>query len=203
MEPFEAYTVYVAMKMHFNGNYDYKKYNGKIRSKQESFRKRSDKYHFIKISKKYNKDEFEKLLIANFIEKPNLWIGDLFDDECIDKYIRMKGRHESITHNFESDCQRLYDYITDNDLNFKDLFDVSDGQHPIILKKFLHGEICIESFLILDHIFGLFRKMDNHLNDTIVWTEIKKKCLKYRVFFDILIESKQKRYVKILKDIFV
>ena len=52
MTPFEVYCEYVSLKNHFTKlDYDYIKYNGKMRLKPTSFQKRKDKLFFEKISK--------------------------------------------------------------------------------------------------------------------------------------------------------
>ena len=56
-EGFDAYKVYLALKQHFTSNYDYFKYNGKVRAGEESFLKRNDRFFFRKLSKKYDKEE--------------------------------------------------------------------------------------------------------------------------------------------------
>ena len=42
-EGINAYKTYLAIKQHFTSNYDYKKYNGKVKATEESFLKRRDR----------------------------------------------------------------------------------------------------------------------------------------------------------------
>jgi len=45
--PYQVYTEYLALKSHFtNKNYDYFKYNKKVRATLTSFNRRKDKYFF-------------------------------------------------------------------------------------------------------------------------------------------------------------
>ena len=54
---YNAYKTYVALKNHFTSDsYDYFKYKGKARVKEETFLKRKDKFFFEKIEKKYQED---------------------------------------------------------------------------------------------------------------------------------------------------
>ena len=49
---YNAYKTYVALKNHFKSDsYDYFKYKGKARVKEETFLKRKDKFFFEKIRK--------------------------------------------------------------------------------------------------------------------------------------------------------
>ena len=52
-EGFDAYKTYLALKRHFTSDYDYFKYNGKVRAGVESFLKRNDKFFFRKLITSY------------------------------------------------------------------------------------------------------------------------------------------------------
>ena len=43
MEAYEAYKIYHALKLHFNSDYDYTKYNGKAKVTVDSYLKRKDR----------------------------------------------------------------------------------------------------------------------------------------------------------------
>ena len=52
MSAYETYSTYLAMQAHFNrGNYDFFKYNGKMKVKEETFFARKDRYFFEKASR--------------------------------------------------------------------------------------------------------------------------------------------------------
>jgi len=207
MSPFETYKMYLAIKMHFKSDsYDYFKYNGAINASKKKFESKNDKYFFTKLSKKFVDDEELKLFLAiNFFEK-DYWIGRLFDDECRDRFIEMKGRHERISHLLEDDLDKLLLYLelkrgTSKILyKFNWLFKVLPNQHPILFEQYLSDDISIETFLILEDIFNFFQKWDEKISDTIIWPEIKGKCLKLRPFFDIL--NNKRNYVNIVHNKF-
>ena len=54
---FEAFAMYHGLKLHFSGNYDYVKYNGKTNVTKDQFTIRKDKFSFYKLSRKYNREE--------------------------------------------------------------------------------------------------------------------------------------------------
>ena len=86
---YETFQLYNALKLHFTGNYDFFKYNGKSNVSVDSFERRKDKYHFYKLSRKYpNKEEMKNFLVANFVENDQMWVGDLLNDGAIDNYRR-------------------------------------------------------------------------------------------------------------------
>jgi len=65
--PFEVYQKYLSLKQHFNRNeYDYFKFNGRVRANESSFDKRKDKYHFIRLSKIYKEDDLTQVSCLKF-----------------------------------------------------------------------------------------------------------------------------------------
>ena len=73
MTDYEAYQNYLAMKLHFGGEYDFHKYNGKVSATLESFEKRKDKFKFVRLSKKLSDPEILDYFLANlFVVKNGL-----------------------------------------------------------------------------------------------------------------------------------
>jgi hypothetical protein len=69
-ESFSAYVKYLAFKRHFTtDSYDYFKYNGKVRASIDSFQSRNDSFFFLKLARK---DDYENIILANMIEKPDI-----------------------------------------------------------------------------------------------------------------------------------
>ena len=109
MNAFEAYQKFLAIKSHFTQkNYDFVKYNGKVRANPHSFEKRSDKFQFEKLAKKFkNKDkELTPFIVANFTRRNISWIGDLTTDEESDRvYEEWKKVQQSLTYTFKEDMR--------------------------------------------------------------------------------------------------
>ena len=78
---FNAYKIYLALKSHFTSDYDYFKYHGKMRVKEESFLKRRDKFFFEKIERRYKK-ELVPFFVSNLIKEDNAWSGSLATDQA-------------------------------------------------------------------------------------------------------------------------
>ena len=58
MNSYEAYTLYLAIKLHFTSdNYDFYRHNAKVNSSFNTFLKRNDRFFFHKLTTKYNKEE--------------------------------------------------------------------------------------------------------------------------------------------------
>ena len=169
------------MKSHFtNRKYDFFKYGGKSRATVSSFNKRKDKYWFEKTSRKYTDDEIINFLLANFVttDNPkNLWIGEIINSGER-TYMDWMRRQQSMTYLFKEQSNQLLDSN-----NLDKLLDCKKG-HPIILKRFLGGDITLETFVIFDIIFEFSKKFDKKLKDP-VWETVSLKIKKYKPFLNI------------------
>ena len=181
------------MKSHFtNRKYDFFKYGGKSRATMASFNKRKDKYWFEKTSRKYSDDQIVDFLLANFVttDNPkNLWIGEIINsgERTYADWIR---RQQSISYLFKEECSKLLE-----EYKLDELFECGKG-HPIILKRFLGGDISLETFVIFDIIFAFSDKFDEKLLDP-VWETVSLKIRKYKPFLNINVFN----FKKILREI--
>ena len=191
--PFETYQHYLSLKNHFtNPKYDFFKYGGKSRATITSFNKRRDKYWFEKTSRKYSDKEVVDFLVSNFAaaDNPqNLWIGEIINSgERI--YSDWKRRKQSSTYLFKEQSNEL---LSNN--NLENIFNCSKG-HPILLKKYLGGEVSLETLVIFEKIFSFKNRFDKKLDDP-VWETVSLKIKKYSPFLNIDVF----KYKNILRDI--
>jgi len=191
--PFETYQHYLSLKNHFtNPKYDFFKYGAKTRASMASFNKRRDKYWFEKTSRKYSNKEIVNFLVSNFVSTDtpqNLWIGEIINSGER-KYADWMKRQQSLTYLFKEQSNEL---LSQNDL--ETLFNCSKG-HPPILKKYLGGEISLETLSIMERIFCFVKKFDKELKDP-VWESVSLKIKKYIPFLNIDVFH----HKKILKEI--
>ena len=191
--PFETYQHYLSLKNHFtNPKYDFFKYGSKTRASMASFNKRKDKYWFEKTSRKYSNKEIVNFLVSNFVSTDNpqnLWIGEIINSGER-KYADWMKRQQSLTYLFKEQSNEL---LSENDL--ESLFDCSRG-HPKILKKFLGGNISLETLTIYEIIFHFSKNFDKKLNDP-VWESVNLKIKKYIPFLNINVFN----HKKIIKEI--
>ena len=193
VSPFETYQHYLSLKNHFtNPKYDFFKYGAKTRASVTSFNKRKDKYWFEKTSRKYNDKEVVDFLVSNFTatDNPqNLWIGEIINSGERN-YAEWMKRQQSLTYLFKEQSNEL---LSENEL--ESLFNCTKG-HPPILKKFLSGNVSLETFVIYDKIFHFSNDFDKKLTDP-VWETVSLKLKKYSPFLNI----DMFHYKKILRDI--
>jgi len=171
-DAFDLYVYYLALKRHFTSNYDFFKYNGKVKANAMSFENRKDKFFFYKLTKYPNPKDH---ILANIIDSPDVWIGDLLEDKAKDIYDQWLKIRESLSYTFRTDLGKL-DYDDPN----KDI--MTSGEHPNLLKLYLQGQFHIESLIILDGLMEIFSYWDKNIQDTIIWPDINSKCMNYKPF---------------------
>ena len=191
--PFETYQHYLSLKNHFtNPKYDFFRYGAKTRATVTSFNKRKDKYWFEKTSRKYSDREVVQFLVSNFISSDNpqnLWIGEIINSGERN-YAEWMKRQQSLSYLFKEQMNTL---LSENEL--ENVFNCSKG-HPVILKKYLAGEVSIENVVICEKIFSFREKFDKKLTDP-VWETVSLKIQKYLPFLNIDVFH----YKKILRKI--
>ena len=176
MQAFDAYCLYLAIKSHFTReDYDYFRYNGKVKASRKSFDARKDKMFFEKLAKFPNPESF---LVANIVQNPKTYIRELSYSEVAQKvYQDWLIRQQSFTYHF-MDVLKAFEPTTP----FETYFIVHENTHPPILALFLRDEISLEDMcaLVLDTGASLY--WDVKLKDDIIWQQTRFKLLKYRPF---------------------
>ena len=99
-------------------------------------------------------------------------------------------RQQSISYLFKEQSSQLLE-----NQNLEKVLECKKG-HPIILKRFLGGDICLETFVIFDIIFAFSEKFDEKLKDP-VWETVSLKIKKYKPFLNINVFQ----FKKILREI--
>ena len=181
------------MKSHFtNSKYDFFKYGGKSRATMSSFNKRKDKYWFEKTSRKYSNEQVLDFLLANFVNADtpqNLWIGEMINSGER-TYAEWMKRKQSMTYIFKEQSEKLL-----SETELEDVFKCSKG-HPLLLRKYLGGEISLETLTILEKVFSFVKDFDKKLSDP-VWETVSLKIKKYIPFININVFQ----YKKILREL--
>jgi hypothetical protein len=174
---YEAFCLYTGLKLHFTSSYDFFKYNGKVRVTIDAFDNRKDKYFFHRLSRKYDKEQLEQFLIANFLHDPGVWIGKLLDEEANTRYVEYQKNIQSLSYIFENECRELFSMLENPNEILK-----TSGEHPVLLKKALRGEVSIQTVFILNSLINFIPKWQEKIQDTVVWPNYDKLLLNYRGF---------------------
>lgn len=187
-EAFELYQYYLAVKRHFTSNYDFFKYNGKVKVSETSFDTRKDKFSFYRLTRQHNAKD---IILANLMVDPNMWIGKLVEPDKITIGKEFTKRKQSMTYSFKNDLSLLDDEYDQNLI-------VVDGQHPKIVSKYLAGQIDISTLIIIEDFSKCFQYWNDNISDPVIWPELNKKCENVKLFF----EYDRKAMRKVLVDRF-
>jgi RNA recognition motif-containing protein len=166
MNGLEAYTSYLAVRNHFKTDYDYFKYNGKIKVNEDKFRTRRDHYQFEKLARIYDREKFIQYLVANFIQDEDYILG-MSQGRAMMNHKKWQKNIESFNYQFKEDIQTLREYHS----QFDSLFITgADGEvHPFAFKLYLREKININTLVVLNKLInysGVWSKQENTmLND--------------------------------------
>jgi hypothetical protein len=188
---FECYRTYLALKNHFGtGNYDYFLYNGKTSARESTFLQRKDRYFFEAMARKRNEQQIKEFFLSNFVVSDNpskLWIRSILKDGE-QNYNSWKKIQANLSYRFSNDIDEILETDLESALTCK------KGSHPLILKRYLSGKICIETMIILNRFLHFQKDYDKVLNDPI-WDSVSTKMNKYAPF----VEVDTDKFIKIVK----
>ena len=195
MMPFDAYRCYLSLKNHFTqDHYDFHKKEGRSRVTKQTFYKRKDRFWFERFARQKNDKEVVDFFVSNFVsttDPAKMYIREMIQTGE-DRYIDWKKRTQSLAYTFKEESEYLF-----KENSMDKVFDCSQG-HPIVLKKFLGGNISLETLVIYDRILGYGKDFDKKLKDP-VWETVSKRVRKYTPFLNIDVF----RYKKILKEVVI
>jgi len=191
MEPIDVYLMYCAMKAHFGkGDYDFVTYKGKTRIKRDTFYKRKDRSFFVKLSRKYKTEqEIQNYFVSNFIKDKKGYIAN-FNDE---NYESWKLKRQGFFDLFEVEMKPLVEA-------FEDLFTVTNGQHPKLMREFLGGRVSLETVIILDELVNFGPDWDKTLEGDIIWNDLNNLIDNYERFLTIDQEQYKIRLLKLIEE---
>ena len=171
---YESYKLYLGIKLHYNSDYDFNKYNGKVSASFESYLKRSDKFQFSKLRKQHG-ENLKDFYIANFMYK-DYWIGDLFGEEAKENYTEWKKYNQSLLYCFEKDIRYLHSLegVLDN------LFSTDSSSHPIIVTSILSNSISFTTGVLLDSLIRWSSSIK--ITEQYVWPELQRRIQKTQGF---------------------
>ena len=189
MEPIDVYLMYCAMKAHFGkGDYDFVTYKGKTRIKRDTFYKRKDRSFFVRVSRKYKTEqEIQNYFVSNFIKDKKGYIANFSNEN----YESWKLKRQGFFDLFDVEMKPLVDA-------FEDLFTVTNGQHPKLMREFLGGRVSLETIIILDELVNFGPDWNKQLEDDIIWIDLRNLMNNYKRFLTI---DQEKYKIILLKTI--
>ena len=195
----DVYKTYLAFKQHFsNPAFDFYKYEGKVRAKEETYQARNDFYFFETLARKYSDQEIKEYMLASFVEAEDptkVWIGNIKTGGK-DCWLVWAKRQQSLLYVVEQDLDVLVEQLEEVS-SFNNLFETMGG-HPPLLKLYIKRRISLEAIIILDMVLGYVRIWDERLKDPL-WEMLSFKIKKYKHFLSI----PTPKYKKLMKDKFM
>ena len=177
---YDTFKLYMALKFHFTGKYDFFKYGGKVKTTKDTFMKRKDRYSFHRLSRKYDIIEMRNYMVANFVNDNGTWIGDMIDAEGEEHYRNWTKTQQSLSYIFENDLIKLLNSVD----NPNQLLEVKPGCYPILLSEAMGNSIKLETLIILNYFMNFCTMWNNTIDDDIVWPNYYMKCVKYAPFIE-------------------
>ena len=167
MTPLEAYKIHVAVKNHFWGKYNQKKYPNMFKNRYKYGRALNipnrvfESKHgmvgmFKMISDKYKKEEFIALSVAN-AAAGDTKCGMPFGIESNQTFKAWEARRDKISYTFGQDLETI--------INSDRKLMGSNKDHPVEIRLLLGKHIAIESVVILDQILPF---VDDYIEDLII-----------------------------------
>lgn len=181
MTTFEAYRIYLALKLHFTtDSYDIRKTKGRVKAQQKTLEKNFKLMNELKkLKNKYNEQDFIDYLVANFISGDKY--GGIYNPDSAEVYSSWLSIQESLSYKYEQDLHELANHGIEN---VKDLWDCKDG-HPLLMKRYF-GKTCnLETLVILNKLYRFVDEIDEQLIFDPVWSSVSKTIHKYSPFVKI------------------
>lgn len=193
MEAWEAYQVYLGLKLHFTTDYDYTRYGGRTSASKSSFLKRKDRNFFARVARKYDEKTVD-YFVSNFIKSPKGYIGDFREEN----YLEWSKNKQAMTYKFITDMSHLFSQVED----FNSIFSLQKGKHPVLLKNFLAKRISLETMVILQGLLNYVKQFDKEMNEDIIWPDTRRMIVKYSAFLNYDKEKCKCQLLKLTKETF-
>ena len=191
-EGFDAFVLYMGIKLHFHSKgYNFVKYNGKVKTATpNSFMKRRDKYHFAKLYRTY-KHDLKDFLVANLSIR-DVWVGELLEDTASNNYIEWKKRNQRLFYTFETEISDLM-----LNYNIQELLEVQNGQHPVLLKRYMSKHVSLETITIMDEIIGFRKDWKRLIKEEVIYPDVHLRVEKYQSFLDYDFKKYKTRLIEL------
>lgn len=182
LDAFEVYQMFMALRNHFNQkNYDYFRYQGKVRITKDKFLTNKDKFKYAKLARNYDPVEMQDFILANILVGKK-WIGEFLDDDAVVTYKEHLKRKQSLSYMFDNELSSLFSSVDKPENVFKK---PKKETYPEIINANIQAKLSIESLCIINSFIPFVKKFDDMLGkDDYLWSVIRNHILKYTPFLD-------------------
>ena len=185
MNPFRVYQEFVAIRLYFNGVYDYPTYRHNVNHTVETFENLPERKFYNKLA---GMKDWREFIISANLYKPNPFVVHLFEGEEYLNYhqARMK-RKESLT------------YTVINEVDKKDInqwMKVEKNHHPKILRDFLGKKISLETLTVLTYMTKALPIWQRYLKGDTIFQTVRRKVECYLYFLPFNEEKIRRELMK-------
>lgn len=199
-----TYQNFNAMRLHFQGKYDWHKHGAALKVKFETFVKRKDKNFFLKLHRRFEQYDEGMLiahLAANFIENPKCWIQELLSKTADDRRKDFIAKNEAFPYEFRNWVQDTIPIICQqNNCKFLDLIRPQDGEMTWLQKAIIADKIPMHILVGFDRITGFINTYETQYEDDPMWQEINDYLKIVRGFYVFDYQPSARFLINFLKD---
>lgn len=190
-EGYDAYIMYLALQRHFSTDYDFFKFNGKVKASKEAYGKRNDMFSFEKLGKIIPRKDWVDFFVCHFLENPKEWIRNM-TKQNLESY---QSKLMLFPKRFKEDLEAISMRGASNVMAVNE--DI-----PIIHKMTMDGTISLETLCVLDKIYPFLEKHEEQVAVPFAFPEHIKKAKKYKPFISQKTEADHYKYIDTFKDVF-
>ena len=199
-----AFAECLAQNQHFAGasGYDYFKYNGKVKTNPDLYKKRPDRTRWAIIQKKANND-IRFFLVSqywNMTKYKNIWWRDLIKPEAIKNYKSFQDRMKNMLNTVSREL-REFGPITEADVSPTD-----KTVHTRLAKEFIangNGILSYETLVALDAVTNVLSFWKEAYDNDPLLEMVRKRICKMQPFVLVyqnqnfsVIETEIRKHIK-------
>ena len=193
MTGYECYQTYLALRLHFQtDDYDFFRYQGKIRKASRSaYAKRDDKVFFESIARQ-PQNKITSYFVATFVTNHKGGFGVVGKEMADKNYIQWRKRIESLSYIFKEECTNILECLIEKKTRqvgehpeFTELFSCAKGKHPVILQALLGKRLSMETIVVLNKSIGFVPIFDEYMKNDHIWKEYGRLIKKYDPFISV------------------
>jgi len=179
--PLRTFQDYVGIKLHFNGDLDWKRHMV-LKLGEDQLLKRKDAYYFIQLSEQYEREKVIQMLVSMFKRKRASWIGEILEEENVDYHKKRMAVINSLKYVLRMDIERLVMFMEERKINVRTLL-TSDGQSPYIVthQTDIIGGVTDETLALVERAF----KFCSQPSIDPLWEERRFMLGKYSSWIDV------------------
>lgn len=174
---YALYVDYLGLKLHFNGEIDWRPGILEERLDPVSLAKRHDWRVFVQIVEARGEDRIDNrtALVTLFVESPKSWIGEVLGEDFRRLHLARIQRLRRLEETFLDDLFKVQKAAKEGGKEFLDFVLMGNPPHIIKLLGKGAGGICIETLSLLHHATDFASVATNHP----LWERKRKACDRY------------------------